>query len=259
MKLKHSVVLITGASSGLGAATALRCALRKAKLVLAARSAQPLEDLALKVRAAGGEALVVPTDVTDGPQVRRMVALVNERFGPVDVLVNSAGYGIFAPIQQAKVDDLAGMVQVNLIGAARCIEAVLPQMLARRRGQIINVASAAGQAPLANLAFYGATKFALVGMSKNMRIDLAGSGVRVATICPGVVETPFFDQADATLLSWWARLPGTLSDVQVAEAIERAILRGLNGEQIFPRGAWLLARISHFAPRLAERLSALIR
>jgi uncharacterized protein len=259
MKLKNKVIIITGASSGIGASLALRCALKKARLVLAARSAKPLEEIALKVRAAGAEAMAVPTDVTDAAAVRHLVAQATERFGPIDVLVNSAGYGIFAPIQKAKVSDLEGMLRTNVIGAANCIEVVLPQMLARRKGQIVNVASAAGQGPLGNCGYYATSKYALVGMSKVMRIDLAGSGVRVATICPGIIETAFYEQADKALFSFWARFPGELTAIDVATAMEQAITSRLNGEKILPFRAFLLARLAHFFPATAEFLSKVIR
>jgi uncharacterized protein len=259
VRLKNKVVIITGASSGIGASLALRLALKKARIVLAARSTKPLEELALKVRAAGAEALVVPTDVTDAASVRHMVAQANQRFGPIDVLVNNAGYGVYAPIQKASADDLTGMLKTNLIGVAHCVEAVLPQMLARRKGQIVNVASVAGLVASANLAYYSTTKFALVGLSKSMRLDLAGSGVRVATICPGPVDTPFNEQADNSMYGFWTRLMGMRTPIEVAEVIEQAIVNQLNGEKITPAWGYPLIRITQLFPRTSELLQKIIR
>jgi NADP-dependent 3-hydroxy acid dehydrogenase YdfG len=158
VSLRGRVVLITGASSGVGAATALRCGVGGARLVLAARSVAALEALAASIRRAGGEAIALPADVTRDTEVARLVEAALQRFGRIDVLVNNAGFGILNSMAAAPVAELEAMLAVNLVGAARCVQAVLPHMLAQRSGQIINVASIAGLIGLRNFGYYGATR-----------------------------------------------------------------------------------------------------
>lgn len=235
VKLKKKVVLITGASSGIGEATAHLCAAKGAHLVLAARSADKLNALAEAIRARGGAALVVPTDVTHADQVRRMVDASLKHYGQVDVLINNAGYGVFDRFQEARFADLEGMMQVNLYGAVHCIQALLPHMIARKkRAQIVNVASIAGLVATNNQGFYNTTKFALVGMTRALQVDLRGTKVRCALICPGPVHTNFFTQADMEKLTRLSRLMPWLQADDVARAIVRAVACNSNGEAVLP-------------------------
>lgn len=258
MDLNGRVVLITGASSGIGEVTALRCAAQGARLVLAARGADRLAALERQIAVAGGQALVVPTDVTEVEQVQRLAATALNHYGQVDVLVNNAGYGILDAFPQACLADLEGMIQVNLYGMVHCTQALLPHMLGRRQGQIINVASLAGIIALPRFAFYSATKFALIGMSRALQLDLRGTGVRCAIICPHAVRTPFFDHADKRKLARATYLIPWLNADDVARTIERAIIRDSSGEIILPAVARPLIALGRASPALAKLVVRLL-
>ncbi len=255
MELDQRVVVITGASSGIGAATALRCAGLGARLVLAARSTEQLEALAQQVTQAGGQALAIPTDVADQAQVQRLAATASQHYGHVDVLVNNAGIGLLDPFPQAQIADLQQMIQVNLFGVVHCTQAVLPHMFERRQGQIVNVASLAGLVATRNMAFYSATKFALIGMSRALQYDLRGTGVRCAVICPGIVRTPFFTADHHRKLARMARFVPSLKADDVASAIVHAIQRDRSGEIMLPPYVRPLIVIGRAFPGLA-RLTA---
>ncbi len=258
MELDQRVVMITGASSGIGAATTLRCAASGARLVLAARRTEQLEALAQQVIHAGGQALAVSTDVADQSQVQRLVATAWQQYGHVDILVNNAGIGMLDPFPQARIADLQQMVQVNLYGVVHCTQALLPHMFERRQGQIVNVASMAGLVATRNMAFYSATKFALIGMSRALQYDLRGTGVRCAVICPGVVRTPFFTADQQRKLARMARFAPWLNADDVASAIVHAIQHDRSGEIILPARMWPLIVIGRAFPGLAQLTARLL-
>src|SRR3977135_1383529 len=164
-KLKQKTVVITGASSGIGREAALEFARRGANLVLAARRGELLEDVASECRALGADCKTVITDVTQRADCEHLI----DAAGTVDVLVNNAGFAIFDPIESARPDDLTAMMQTNYFGAVWCAQAVLPQMLSRGDGTIVNVASIAGIMGYARMGGYCATKFALIGFSETLR------------------------------------------------------------------------------------------
>jgi len=186
--LAGKVVIITGASSGIGAATAWEIARRGAHVVLAARREQELETKANAINAAGYHAVAAPTDVTDAAQVQRLTKFTMEMFGQVDVLVNNAGMAWREPFQENSTEQIEHIVDVNLLGAILLTRAVLPGMLERRRGVIISVASVAAHIPVDPL--YCATKFGLRGFSLSLHRELLGSGVSAAIVSPGFVSTP---------------------------------------------------------------------
>lgn len=258
MDLNSKVVLITGASSGIGTATALRCAARGARLVLAARRADALAAVEQQVTALGQSALAIPTDVTDVGQVQHLADTALHHYGQVDVLVNNAGFGIFDSFIDAQVADLARMVQVNLYGTVHCIKALLPQMLQRQQGHIINVASIVAFVTTHNLAFYSATKFAVLGMSRALALDLRGTGIRVATICPHVVRTEFFAHADKRKLARVAYLVPWLTADNVARAITRTVEHNRAGEVVLPRIAAPLVGIGRAFPGFARLVTRLL-
>ena len=185
------VVLITGASRGIGEALALEFARRGAHLVLAARSESQLERVAstCEIISLGIETLVVPTDVTDESQLENLVEAALRRFGRIDVLVNNAGIiqgQAFGDLSREALDTI---LDVNLLSPLRLTQLVLPGMLERGSGQIINVGSAAGSAPMPYFIPYDITKAGLRAFSEGLRHELRGTGVDVALIAPGYVET----------------------------------------------------------------------
>jgi len=257
VNLHDQVIVITGASSGFGEAIARRCAEAGARVVLAARSADKLEQLA----GALGEdrALAVPTDVTSDADVARLVAATLERFGRADVLVNNAGFGVLDRIVDARLADLQEMSAVNLHGVARCTQAFLPHMLAQRSGQIVIMASLAGLIATVNMGFYNASKFALIGLGRTLMLELYGTGVRCALICPNVALTGFQQRADIRKYSRVSRIAGWVTSEQVARATVRAITRRTHGEVLLPRRAIPLVAVGAAFPGLARLVLRLVR
>jgi NADP-dependent 3-hydroxy acid dehydrogenase YdfG len=185
--LTDKVAIVTGASSGIGAATARELARRGALVVLAARRARELEAQVLAITEAGGRAIAVPTDVTDTAQVMHLVERARQAFGPVDVLVNNAGANWAKPLAETSTDEIIRLLQVNLLGAMILTRAVLPEMRQRHQGTVIMVGSVASHVAIEPL--YSATKFGVRGFSLALRRQLAGSDVSVCLVTPGNIRT----------------------------------------------------------------------
>jgi hypothetical protein len=256
--LRDKVIVITGATSGFGEAIARRCAGARARVVLAARSADKLEQLAAELGAGRGRALAVPTDVSSDADVAQLAAATLDRFGQADILINNAGFGIFDRLRDARLADLQEMIDVNLYGATRCTQAFLPHMLARRSGQIVIMASIAGLIAATNMGFYNTSKFALVGLARTLMLELYGTGVRCALICPGVAATGFQARADARKYPRITRLVSCGTD-QVAAVTLRAIARRTHGEVIVPWHARPIVAVGGAFPSLARLVLRIIR
>jgi uncharacterized protein len=188
-------VIVTGASSGIGHDVALAFGEQGAKVALLARRRVQLEELAKKIDQAGGQALALDCDVTDRARVDWAVQQVIESFGTIDILVNSAGLLIADEIEQLKVEDLRRMMDVNLFGALNAMQAVMPTMRKAKNGNIVNISSLAGRRGMSPLGGYSATKFALVGLTEAMRVELFNSGIKVSLVMPGVIDTPMAHDA----------------------------------------------------------------
>lgn len=185
--LTDEVAIVTGASSGIGAATARELARRGALVVLAARRSRELAEQVRAITGAGGRAIAVPTDVTDMAQVMRLVERARHAFGPVDVLVNNAGANWVKPLAETSPDEIVRLLQVNLLGTMVVTRAVLPEMRHRHHGTVITVGSVASHVAIEPL--YSATKFGVRGFSLALRRQLAGSGVSVSLVTPGNIRT----------------------------------------------------------------------
>lgn len=196
MNVKDRVVLITGSSSGIGWATALAFAKKGALLAIAARSVSKLQELADLLKENNTECLIVPVDVTDSDSVRSMAEKVFEHYGRIDILVNNAGFGIFAPLLEADMKDIQDMMDVNYFGVVRCIQAAVPYMVRQKMGYVVNVASMAGFVAVPSHGGYSASKFAVIGLSEALREEVREQGIKVTTINPGPIDTPFFEKAD---------------------------------------------------------------
>src|SRR5438876_4552611 len=181
------VAIVTGASSGIGAATARELARRGAWVVLAARRTDELAAQVHAITEAGGRAIAVPTDVTDATQVMRLVERTREAFGKTDVLVDNAGANWVKPLAETSADEIIHLLQVNLLGAMLLTRAVLPEMQQRRHGVIISVGSVAGH--IAGEPLYSATKFGVRGFSLALRRQLTGSGISACLVTPGNIRT----------------------------------------------------------------------
>lgn len=190
---RPETVFVTGASSGIGAATARRFAADGCRLILLARRADRLGDLVAELgREFGGAYHTIVADVTDRPTLARELDQLPARFAAVDVLVNSAGLALgLAPFQSADPEDLERMIDVNVTALVRVTRQILPGMVARKRGHIINLGSVAGSYPYPGGHVYGGTKAFVKQFSLALRADLLGTDVRVTNIEPGMVETEF--------------------------------------------------------------------
>src|SRR4051812_6674228 len=186
--------VITGASSGIGRLLALRFAREGARVALVARRETELQALAAEIRSHGGEALVLPCDVADRAEVFAAAAQAESALGSVDVLVNNAGYGHHRPFLDWDLDDMERIMRVNFFGTLYWTKALLPAMVARRRGWLVFMASVAGKIGVPDESAYAATKFATVGLAEALSFEVEDAGVHVLTVCPGTIRTPFFDQ-----------------------------------------------------------------
>src|ERR1043166_1397924 len=247
--LKNKTIVVTGASSGIGRAAALELARRGANLVLAARRAELLDQVAIECRALGVDCRTVVTDVTLRSDCQHLIDVA----GHVDVLVNNAGFAVFDPFESAKPDDLESMMQTNYFGAVWCAQAVLPQMLARRNGTIVNVASIAGIMGYARMGGYCATKFAIIGFTEALRDEVIGRGVRVALVCPGTTDSEFFVRAERGKMPGASRLIPAVKPERVARAIADAAEDG-HYRRILPLAAALYMRMKEMFPRFAHLL-----
>ena len=194
-RFTDEVVIVTGSSSGIGAATARAFAAEGARVVLTAPTHEmpALQTLAAELRALGRTCVLFPVDVTNAAQIGEMVAQVRARWGRIDLLVNNAGIGYHGPFESMLAEDFEKVMQINLLGAVRCLYAVVPIMIAQRRGRIVNIASAHSRRAHPRYAAYSASKYALRGLSDTLRVELAPYHIAVLTYCPPYTESKFFD------------------------------------------------------------------
>lgn len=222
--LKGKVAVVTGASSGIGEATARALAKRGAAVVLAARAEEKLRFLEHEILAAGGRALAAKTDVTDEASVGAMVERTVEEFGSLDILVNNAGLGLSGRVVELRPEDLRYLFEVNLVGPLRCVQAALPHM--PRGGRIINVSSVLGKRAVPKVGGYCATKFALNALSDALRVEISGRGVTVTSVYPGTTRTAFRENSRRTKDEKRGWRPRGGPPERVAEKIAHAAEKG---------------------------------
>lgn len=198
INIQDKVVVITGASSGMGEATARHLAEQGAKVVLGARRGERLESLVGQIKAAGGEALAVVTDVTNRADVANLVNVSVEAFGRIDVLINNAGIMPLSPLEALKVDEWERMIDVNIKGVLNGIAAVLPHMKAQKSGHIITTASVAGHLVFPASSVYSGTKSAVRAICEGLRQEVKDYNIRTTVLSPGAVKTELLDQISDT-------------------------------------------------------------
>jgi len=223
-RLAGKVAIVTGASSGIGEATAKALAGEGAKVVLAARRIERLREVEKKIADAGGEALAVEADVSGEEGVHRVLAAAQARFGRVDILINNAGVMLNSPLQSVATDDLRRMVDLNVMGLVYLSQAVLPLMKKQGSGHIVNISSVAARLSNPGSAVYAATKAAVNAFSESLRKEVLRDHIRVTVISPGVVATELADHIpDPATKKGFEDWMGSMTPLQ-AEDLAAAVL-----------------------------------
>lgn len=223
-------MVVTGASSGIGEATALAFAHRGARVVVAARRTERLDDLVRRIERTGARAVAATCDVTEPAQLETLRVLTEEAFGPPDILVNSAGLRGGGDFTKLSYEDIEHHVRVNLLGVIYGTRAFLPGMMARGKGHVVNIASLAGRFATPGNPLYGATKHGVVAFSEALHYEAEARNVRITSVNPGFVDTEGFPQGD---LPDWA----VLEMSTVTDAIVKVVRDGIAPEYSIPR--WL--------------------
>jgi short-subunit dehydrogenase len=195
----NKVVLVTGASSGIGRGLATELARRGALVGLLARRADVLQKIVEEIETAGGRVLALPADVTDANAVRQAAGELSNKFGPIDVLFANAGVGITAHATSLNAEDVAKLIDVNVVGVVNSVAAVVPEMVKRGSGQLVAISSLAAYRGLPKSAAYCSSKAAVSAFFESLRLDLYGSGVDVTIIHPGFIKTPLTAGRQASL------------------------------------------------------------
>jgi NADP-dependent 3-hydroxy acid dehydrogenase YdfG len=230
--IQDKVVAITGASSGIGEATALACAKAGAKVALAARRADRIEELAGRIRADGGEAVAIETDVADEAGARAFIEGAREQLGGLHGLINNAGVMLLGPVEGADTDQWRRMIDVNCLGLLYCTHAALPLMREQGAGHIVNVSSVAGRVAALGSAVYNMTKWGVVGFSEGLRQEALHANIRVTIIEPGYVETELqgHNEGNPIVMEAMEKTRQQLDPLQ-ADDIADAILHALTRPQ----------------------------
>lgn len=247
MKIEGKVVLITGASEGIGAACAAEFARSGARLSLTARSEEGLR------RAGGGDALVTAGDLTSEEVRRRVVERTVERFGGVDILINNAGVGVYTPSWNMPMEEVRYIMELNFFALLGMIQQVVPHLRRKQGGMIVNVGSIGGKMTLPWLTVYSASKYAVGSLTDGLRMELMRDGIRAMLVCPGYVTTGFQRHARA------GQAPEKVIRARrfaiTAEECARAIRRGVERDArtvMAPRGGWLLVAALRLFPAMVQ-------
>ena len=220
MDFKSKVVLITGASSGIGRESAIEFAKLGANIILVSRTKEKLEQVADELKKFNVTILVCQCDVSKKDQVKEMSKIVLEKFDSVDILVNNAGFAIYGSVNDLSIDDIESQMETNYFGMVYCIKYFLPSMLEKKSGHIVNVASVAASFGLPGIASYCASKFAMLGFSEGLKHELKNSGVGITVVSPIMVRTNFFEHPSFEKMPKFS--PTSLSSKTVAKSILKA-------------------------------------
>jgi NAD(P)-dependent dehydrogenase (short-subunit alcohol dehydrogenase family) len=256
-RLTGRIAVVTGAGRGIGAAVARALAQAGARVALAARTREQVEQVAAELRSAGQDAIGLTCDVADPESVAQLARAVGDRLGPADILVANAGIGYSGPLARTRLEDWNRVMTVNATGAFLCTQAFLPGMVERRRGRVVYVASVAGLTGGKYIAVYAASKHAVLGLMRSAAAEVADTGVTVNAVCPGYVDTEMTQESiarivektgksrDEALAAIVATTPQRrlISPEEVAHAVLSLcdeLAAGINGEALVMDGGTLL-------------------
>ncbi len=259
--MQRKTAIVTGASSGIGRETAIELARRGYAVLLAARRAGRLEQVASACDAAGGRGVAAPTDVADRGQVDALVARAVDQFGRLDVMVNNAGYGLHAAVHETTERQMRALFDVNYHGVFFGSAAAAKAMVPAGGGHIFNVSSVIGKRGAPFNGAYCATKFAICGLTDSLRVELAPRGVCVTCVCPALTETGFFEAMEdggASAGETMRSLRGLTPPRVVARKIAATVGKP-TPELVFTAGGKLLTLIAAISPRLADAMMARYR
>lgn len=253
MSLLGRLVVITGASSGIGEEVAYQLAKQQARLILVARRQEYLERIAQQCREYTSQPVdVIVTDMANSQQVMQLITQL-QSIGRVDILLNAAGYGLFKHATDFTMDETQQMFAVNVLGLIQLSTAVAKMMQQRRRGHIINIASQAGKIATPKSSVYSATKFAVIGFSNALRLELQPYGIAVTTINPGPVDTHFFDIADESG-EYVNKLGRHILKTQVVAQNIVAIMKQPRREVNLPRSLAIASKLYALCPSLGDKM-----
>ena len=247
MKFTDSVCIVTGASSGIGRASAIEMARRGATLALVSRNADALGEVLKTVSAHSPNSFLHACNVGDPAAVEKMISAVLERTGRIDLMFANAGFGHFRPLVDLDDDEIEEMVRTNVLGQIWCCKAVIPHMMERRRGHVVVMSSSNGRIPPPLMTVYNATKFAAVGFGETLLYEVEPYGIGVTIVYPGAIDTGFFGPSEFGAL----RTPKKLSPEKMARAICNGIERGAY-DVTLPRVLRLPAILRVIAPPLVR-------
>ena len=221
MDFKNKVILITGASSGIGKETAIKFAKLGANIILVARKKDKLEQVANELKKFNVIILVYQCDISKKDQVKEMSKTVLEKFESVDILVNNAGFAIYGAVSDLTIDEIESQIETNYFGMIYCIKNFLPSMLKKKSGHIVNVESVAASFGLPGIVSYCASKFAMLGFSEGLKHEPKNTGVGITVVSPIMVRTNFFEHPSFENMPKFS--PTSLSTETVAKAILKAV------------------------------------
>jgi short-subunit dehydrogenase len=252
MNFQEQIILITGASNGIGRCLALDLAARGAIVVGCGRSLERLQATAAEMQRTSPLSTAIQCDVAKLDQVRAMVTGVLAKFGKIDILINNAGIGMRKPFADTPIEMIEELMRTNYFGVVYCTHEALPSMIARGSGHIVNISSVAGKIGTPNIAGYCASKFAMNGLSESLYYELAPHGVTVSVICPGPVRTDF----NKSFADTPPKSPEAL--VVSAEFVSAAVIKAIENrrfEVVLPRGLALICWVKRMAPNLFRALA----
>ncbi|MBP9886851.1 MAG: SDR family NAD(P)-dependent oxidoreductase [Leptospiraceae bacterium] len=241
--LKNKIAVVTGASQGIGRAISISLSKEGCTLALIARGKEGLDKVANEILAFGGKVEVFPCDVSDFKKVAEILKNIETQFGQIDILVNNAGLGTFKPLDITSFEETIQPVMLPFGSAMVACQTVIKGMINRKSGHIVNLTSPAGYFPLPNMVPYTAARYAIVGMSLALYEELHDKGIGVSLLCPGHVNTGYFERNDASM-DWYPKIAKMFPTIEPEVVGAKAVyaIKNDKREVIFPTILWFIVR-----------------